>query len=359
MDKILIVEDEDLLRLSLKEILEQEGFECFEAKDGNTGLEFVHSANPDLILCDVRMPGMDGLELLNEVRNTPNTSQIPFIFLSALIDRTDIRKGMNLGADDYLTKPVNPDELIKSIRTRLNKNLEIRKRLDGLRTTITKSLPHEMRTPLVSIIGYAEILTDLFKADENKQAFEFAEEIYKSGLRLNRLIQNFIMYTKLESLDSEVSSSNIKLNPVNISKNFIEDIAVKKAQEYKREQDLILNIEQTTLSVDLNDFSILLEEIIDNAFKFSYEGSAITLKTSNKENLFEIILQDNGRGMTEQQINSVGALQQFERNVFEQQGAGMGLIISKKIVERYGGKFILESKKGSGITVKIKLLRLK
>ena len=119
MKRILIIEDQAPMRRNLAQLLELEGYAVLSADNGLTGLELARKERPDVILCDVMMPGLDGHGVIRALREDATTTQIPFIFLTARGDRTDIRTGMNFGADDYLTKPVVRDDLLAAIETRL------------------------------------------------------------------------------------------------------------------------------------------------------------------------------------------------------------------------------------------------
>jgi len=121
-EKILVIEDEKLLLENIEDILSfQENFEVITAENGRIGLELAQKNEPDLIICDIMMPELDGYEVLTGLRNNFKTAMIPLIFLTAKADRLDLRKGMELGADDYLTKPFTPNELLKAIAIRLEK----------------------------------------------------------------------------------------------------------------------------------------------------------------------------------------------------------------------------------------------
>jgi two-component system alkaline phosphatase synthesis response regulator PhoP len=128
MTTILVIEDQQPIRENITAILETEGYHVIAAKDGSFGLRLVREKQPDLVVCDIMMPGIDGYGVLNALRHNPMTAAIPFIFLSARSDRLDQRQGMNLGADDYLTKPFTRHELLDSIRARLQKHSMIMKR---------------------------------------------------------------------------------------------------------------------------------------------------------------------------------------------------------------------------------------
>jgi DNA-binding response OmpR family regulator len=119
MPKILVIEDEPQMRKNILTILEMEGFEGLGAENGRLGLEMIRAHLPHLILCDVMMPELDGYAVLKELRADPAIAEIPFLFLTAKGERADFRAGMNLGADDYLTKPVVLDDLLSALRVRL------------------------------------------------------------------------------------------------------------------------------------------------------------------------------------------------------------------------------------------------
>ncbi len=132
MTKILIIEDEDAIRENIAELLEIENFEVETAANGVQGLQQAQTFIPDLILCDVMMPKLDGYGVLTELRKQPETANIPFIFLTAKSERTDLRQGMNLGADDYLTKPCSSDELLDAIAARLQRTAQQQEQLKQL-----------------------------------------------------------------------------------------------------------------------------------------------------------------------------------------------------------------------------------
>jgi len=145
MLKILIIEDEDSIRENIIELLLSEGFQAFGAAQGQPGIELACQHQPDLIVCDIMMPDIDGYTVLTELQKQPLLANIPFIFLTAKSEREDLRLGMELGADDYITKPFTPIELLSAIRTRLKKQQqylfqyqEERERAKGLKQKVSE-----------------------------------------------------------------------------------------------------------------------------------------------------------------------------------------------------------------------------
>ena len=121
MTRILLIDDDNRLRRNCAALLRTEGFTVVEASDGQQGITTAHLERPDLIICDVNMPAMNGHSVLTEIRKHPDTQNVPFIFLTGDGEMKQLRQGMNLGADDYLVKPVDPDQLLKAVRVRLER----------------------------------------------------------------------------------------------------------------------------------------------------------------------------------------------------------------------------------------------
>ena len=132
MYSILIIEDDQAICTNIELILKMEGYRVFSANNGRGGLSMIQEKRPDLILCDIMMPEMDGRELLEELRNDPDCTDIPLIFVTAMGERSEVRQGMAAGADDYLTKPFSADELVAAVTGRLY-------RLETIRHHSTKS----------------------------------------------------------------------------------------------------------------------------------------------------------------------------------------------------------------------------
>lgn len=171
--KVLIIEDNNDIRENVMEILQLAGYEAHEAKNGKAGVELALSHLPDIILCDIMMPELDGYGVLYMLNKNPDTAAIPFIFLTAKAERVDLRKGMEMGADDYLTKPFDDMDLLNAIETRLKKK-ELQKDF------YSKSLDR-----LNTLIGKNEGLNELKKIIQERKSRQFKKNqvIYYDGDR--------------------------------------------------------------------------------------------------------------------------------------------------------------------------------
>src|ERR1017187_6263923 len=211
MSKILVIDDESWLREMIRLALEQEGFEVLEAANSADGVTQAREQLPDLILCDVNMDRAGaGFTILAKLREDAATAAIPFILMTGLADAAGMRHGMDLGADDYLPKPFKVDELYATVNARLRKAQTVRaeaeKKLSLLRSQISLMLPHEMRTPLNGIISNSELLAESADSLDPKTIAEMSQEICQSGQRLERLIENFLIYAQLEIVASDPKS---------------------------------------------------------------------------------------------------------------------------------------------------------
>ncbi|PZO37415.1 MAG: hybrid sensor histidine kinase/response regulator [Pseudanabaena frigida] len=358
MTRILVIEDEDLIRDSLEDLLLIEGFEVITAENGEKGVYLATQRHPDLILCDVMMPILNGYEVLEQVRKDKELSTVPFLFLTSMMDRRSNRKGMSLGADDYLEKPCTKDELLTAISVSLGKQKAIDRRIeekmDALRSSITLSLPHEFQTPLSGIMGLSELMMmqgeDLVPAE----VYEYAEGIHRSAERLYRLIQNYLLYSKLLLLRSQGQERFTAPYPCN-TQMIITNIGDRKAREYDRHNDLELDLVEVDLGFSSEDLIKIADELIDNAFKYSKKGSKVFLRSYITDSQWIFSIQDSGRGMNEEQIANIGAYIQFERQFYEQQGMGLGLSLAKTLVEFYGGDINVQSQEYLGTKICISI----
>jgi signal transduction histidine kinase len=348
MKKILVIEDELLLRQGIAEILNFEGFNVIEAPNGEKGiLAALHEA-PDLVLCDIMMPLMDGYEVLYQIRCHDSTKLIPFIFMTALAERSDQRSGMELGSDDYITKPFTREELLSAVNTQLRKSNDkteqAESRLNELRNTIIRHLPHELLTPLNGMMVYGELLKDYPETMTLADLPEIGKNIYNSALRLNHLIQNYLIYSQLELRSPIIRQEN----PLKDVKQKCDQVAIEVASRYERLNNLLLETTDGPLYMGETEFIKIVEEMTDNAFKFSPQGSLVTVRCGIKMGKFYLQVEDFGRGMSAANISRIGAYMQFKREQLEQQGSGLGLIITKRLIEMHRGELLIESTEGIG-----------
>ena len=357
--RILLIDDSEFILESTATLLQFENYEVLTALDGEKGIEIALKEVPDLIICDVSMPGMSGYEVVEQIRANKTTMGIPFIFLTAFTDKAKMREGMDKGADDYLTKPFSKKELTSAIDSQWKKfgigETKVQEKVETVGKNLNYALPHEFRTVLSQLIGSANLLKNNVDDLEKEDIVEVATDMASSITRLTRITDNFLLFTKLEtfadSKDSIIQLRNMKT--VEPCAN-LEDIANTASMRYNRlgEVEVKNYVLDISIAMGTELFFKLIDEIIDNALKFSKNGSKTTIDAELAEdNLLKITISDNGVGMTQEQINNVGAYMQFQRDIYEQQGVGIGLIIAKRIVEIHGGSFEIKSEKDVGTNI--------
>ena len=365
MTTVLAIEDESSILDNILEILRLGGMDAHGAMDGLEGIEKAFKLNPDLILCDINMPEMDGYGVLMEIRSDPRTSHIPFIFLTAYVDRPFQRRGMNMGAADYLTKPFNAKELLDTVKAQLEKHEEQEARrtaeVERLRNNMVMALPHELRTPLTGIISCADILLMDFDdqiTPDIGRIEQMLRIIHRSGQRLQHLIENYLIYSQIELYTSDPE----KMPPLTRGEGLAfptlvtKDVAADVAESVQRADDLTIRKSvDAEVKVTRANLVKIVSELVSNAFKFSAEGKPVTVETDIDDGEFRLRVIDEGRGLSKEAIAILGAYMQFDRSIYEQQGIGLGLIIAKRLAELHGGRLLVDSTEGEGTTITVYL----
>lgn len=358
MKKILICEDEEIVRESVAGILRHQNYEVFSAENGETGFKLAKKLLPDLILSDIAMPKLDGYGLIKKIKADKLINSIPIIIISILKKNIERRQALRLGADDFLAKPFTIDELLESINRRFEALKEVKRKqneeLLSFKNNLSYTLPHEFRTPLNGIIGPVKLLKQEFEHLEQEEIFSYLDVIDNSANRLNELVSNFLNFSELNLIS--LMPDEIKKLRNSITKNtsdIIRQSAITIANDYNRKEDVEFKLENEAINISKEHFIRLLSEVLKNAFKFSEEGNMVSVMTYKDDKFFKIRVIDKGIGFKENQIEDIDLYKQFDRNIKQQQGIGLGLNISKKILEIYGGRleFGNAPKKGTLVTI--------
>lgn len=361
MTTILVIDDDISIRNSLQDALTTVGFNVVTAENTEEGLNIIRYHRPDLILCDVMMPKMTGYDLLEYLQNEIDLTYIPFIFLTGNSDTKEMRRGMEMGADDYLFKPFSIEYLLKAINTRLEKSLKLKQKsaetLKQLRQNISLALPHEVNTPLNGIGASAQLLKDYHDSLSQEDIAEIAGVILESTQRLTRLVQNFLLYAELELISNDDEKIKLLRQDENGCSllNLVQPLAVEIASKYQRPSDLNLNCRDVTVRMSESHLQKALTELIDNAFKYSEAKQKVKIDTDTSNSVVKLIIFNEGKGMTPEEIEKIGAYMQFQRKKYEQQGSGLGFSIACKLLEIYQGEVTINSVYGEYTQVEILL----
>lgn len=360
MKKILVIDDEDFLRDMVRMALVERGYEVVEAADGATGIELARRELPDLILCDVRMERVDGYLTLSSLREEASTASIPVILMTGMVDQAGMRHGMELGADDYLPKPFTLDGLYAAVEARLKKAQtardEAEQKMARLRDNISLMLPHEMRTPLNGILSFAELLEVSADSLPPEEIADMGRTIKESGQRLQRLIDNFLAYVQLEIAAADPAQTEALRGAVTTNAGELVRFEAQGAAEAAgRSADLQLAVANVSAPMSAGNLLRLVQEIVGNALKFSPSGTPVVVSLSVTDGRVTLRVADRGCGFTPEQVANIGAYIQFGRKTNEQQGAGLGLVIAKRISELHGGGMTITSDADAGTVVQVSL----
>ncbi|MFY7651592.1 MAG: hybrid sensor histidine kinase/response regulator, partial [Chitinophagaceae bacterium] len=333
--KLLLIDDERPLLMNVKEILELEGFEVVTGGNGFEGLAQFEKEKPDLIVCDIMMPDMDGYGFIQRLRERGYTD-VPFIFLTAKSDYDDIRTGMTIGADDYLIKPVKGKQLVEAIRTRLQRKREINKRLEKDLAQIENGFKlvtdQEFFASAYDIINYLHMLKAKYTEMSGDKVQEYLGYMEKSTGRLIKLL------TKVKTWQEQ--KKNLEAQAHNPVATAVLEVLKKSAKaaaiSYQREADLLLNVtEDAYVAASPELLETLFGELLDNAFKFSDKGNPVVIGSMKDNQQYVIMVADCGKSTTAESLNNI---KPFEKRGDGQNdpGVGLGLAITQLIVKSIG-----------------------
>ncbi len=349
MNRVLIVEDDAVARRQLAQLFQFEDFEVTEAESGEAAVASASTAAPDLVICDIMMPGMDGFGVLEALRGRNQTALTPFIFLTAKAGGKDVRQGMNQGADDYITKPFDPDSLLASARQRLSRRRaqleETERRATDTSMLAAAALPREME----ACLAHLERLSDILAAKSGDNA---GKSIKAEVGRLRTLSQRLRLYGELPSLYAR-RFSGLGGKQASCSFQVAVDTARAAANEWNRAEDLQASPSEASCPLPASSLEVLVRELVDNACKFSPDGAPIRLSIEPEPALCKIIVSDQGRGMSREQIREIGAFKQFWSGSERPSGLGIGLVLVQTLVRLHGGELQIESRPGAGTRVSV------
>ncbi len=360
--KVLVVEDDVYLLEGIRDILELAGYEVVTANSGKEGLNVLrHDGKlPDLIVSDIMMPEMDGYELLNAIRSDNNWLEIPFIFLTAKGERADKNLGKELGADDYVPKPFEPNDLLVAVSAKLRRAHQLKQRQDQMVLSIKRSiltiLYHEFNTPLTYVIAYNDMLKQGPEALTADILRQYLAGVDAGATRLRHLVEDFILLVELETGESQESFILHRRPMQNYDRILAPLIDEYKPEISAQQQTLQIEIDPTTPPIVAYEAYLVkaVRCLLDNAMKFASAGNNITLRVGPLPHDHQIVcfeVTDQGRGIAEEHLERIfEPFYQIDREAFEDQGSGAGLALVQRITKLHGGEVRVESTFGEGST---------
>ena len=362
---ILVIEDEGTQRMLTCDCLEEAGFKVAEAVNGEDGISQVHALRPDLVLLDVMLPGMDGFEVCQRIRDAPEIGHTPVVLITGRDNTNDVKRGFTAGATDFFAKPVRwnllPTRINFVLRTSrlegdLRRSKEAAEKASQAKSNLLSTMGHELRTPLNAIIGFSEMIKNhVYGPVGDPRYEEFIEDIHASGSLLLRGINDVLEIVDTESL--EINSEN---RQVSISDIVNQVVAATTPEATANNISIVNECPATGVEVtgDPARLRHAVSNLVSNAVKFGKSGGNVKIK-SERSITNEIILSiiDDGIGIPDKDLNRV--MDPFEQadnglsRTFE--GMGLGLPLASAIVQMHGGELILASELEQGTVVTIKL----
>jgi len=360
---ILVVEDDLALLEGIRELLELTEYKVLTAMNGREALDVLEKQRPDLIVSDIMMPEMDGYQFHEKVSEQPELSAIPFIFLTARGEKADIRRGKEIGVDDYITKPFDDEDLLVGVRAKLSRWESLRKQRDeevsDLKSKILLTLSHEFRTPLTYIINYSDLLELEGQKVEGEDFQDFMQGIRRGALRLNSLVDDFLILVEIETGEAE-DAYRYRRRRIEETDLWLR-VIVKPFQTTAKERGLTLITDVPedlpALVADEVYLSDAIGRLLGNAIKFSTDESEwVRFSAEAEGDQLVLRVQDKGQGIKEEDLGGLfDVFHQIDRAKREQQGSGSGLAICKGIIAVHGGEVGVESEFGKGSTFWISL----
>lgn len=370
--RILYIEDNPESRALVRGVLEARGFDMLEASDGIAGIDLAISSHPDLILCDIEMPGIDGYETATRLRSYRGLDQCPIVVLTSHGDRG---LSLSIGCDGYIEKPIDVEkfpgqlrEFLKGKREKVRGPEERRylreysqslvERLEATvreltaansrlraaarsKTEFMQNLSHELATPLTPITGYLKILQSGKAGALSDAQMKILESMTTSGDRLSRTIDNLVDFATLESGGYAIQRDNF--DPAVMARGIADE---EKPKARARRVTLEVQIVGSGQGYgDVRKLKQAVGNLLDNAIKFSPHGSSVLLRVAIDEARLACEVYDQGEGMLADEAERVFDPFFHADRVGEERapGAGLGLPVAKQIVEAHGGKIWAES----------------
>lgn len=355
---ILIVDDNPINLKIFGHMLREQCYQIVEARDGLTALNMFESMKPDLVLLDVMMPGIDGFEVCRIIKSDDKNSNVPVIFLSARNDVSDIVKGFDSGAVDYLAKPFNKAELLVRLKTHLDFKI-MRDEListsnhltdlNELKNRLFSIIGHDLRSPLSNVKMTLDFILRKIIDPSGSDFEETIHELVRSTDEMFSLLENLFGWARSQSETLEIVPE--KIFPGEI----VSSVLTFFGSRLKEKEISIDNQIDSSVYVWADSYLIkaVLKNLISNAIKYSFRGGTVVISAVPSENEILICVTDFGVGIEiERQSRLFSASKQVRTFGTENEtGSGIGLLLCKDFVEKSGGLLKLESTKGQGSTI--------
>ena len=364
--KLLVVDDVQTNVLLLKALLSKDGYGILVANNGQEALEVIRNENPDLILLDVMMPGMDGFEVAERLKSEEYRCEIPIIFLTALDDTQSIVNGFKLGAGDFISKPFRKEELMVRIKHQLSlvaarriieeKNEELRKTIAG-RDKMYSVIAHDLRSPMASMkMLLNTIMMSVEKDKIDPDIFDMLEMSNKTSEEVFSLLDNLLKWTKSQLGKLTVISQ--KLDISGLADGVVE--VMNSVAEVKHIKLIRTDHESFFVYVDIEMIKSVLRNLISNAVKFSNPDSDIKVGIKAEDGKVIVSVTDSGKGIKKEDQHKLlkDSTHFTTYGTNSEEGSGLGLLLCRDFARKNGGELWFESEENLGSVFSFSLPQL-
>lgn len=364
--KLLVVDDVQTNVLLLKALLGKEGYGILVANNGQEALEVIRNENPDLILLDVMMPGMDGFEVAERLKSEEFRCEIPIIFLTALDDTQSIVNGFKLGVGDFISKPFRKEELMVRIKHQLSlvaarriieeKNEELRKTIAG-RDKMYSVIAHDLRSPMASMkMLLNTIMMSVEKDKIDPDIFDMLEMSNKTSEEVFSLLDNLLKWTKSQL--GKLTVIPQKLDISGLADGVVE--VMNSVAEVKHIKLIRTDHESFFVYVDIEMIKSILRNLISNAVKFSNPDSEIKIGIKAEDGKVIVSVTDSGKGIKKEDQHKLlkDSTHFTTYGTNSEEGSGLGLLLCRDFARKNGGELWFESEENLGSVFSFSLPQL-
>ena len=353
--RVLVVEDDEKSRRLMRDLLAVHGYQVSEAVEGEDALRQVAAEPPDVILSDVMMPKLDGIELCRRLKSDEKTAPIPVLLVTALHDRPDRLRGIASGATDFITKPVDTAEVLLRVRNavRVKRLYDQRNALLHMRENLSDMIVHDLRNPLLAITLCARRIE---AQDSPPAVARLAESILEQVQFLERFVCDLLSVSRMEQghLDLQRTAENM----VELGRAALRNHQVLADAKHIR-LDVVAPDGDCIAEVDKGLFERLLDNLISNAVKFAPNGTSVTLRVQQADDCgrtCRIQVEDEGPGIPLGYREAI--FDKFEIVKMKDSAApqtGIGLALCRMVAEAHGARIFVETRQPHGSIFTVEL----
>ena len=358
--KILIVDDVVSNVLLLKILLTNEKFQVCTANNGTSCIEMARSEHPDLILLDVMMPDISGFDTAVILKKDETTKEIPIIFLTALNTPADLVHGFQVGANDFLTKPFNKEELVMRVMQQISlvaakriiekQNAELRATLSN-RDKMYSVIAHDLRSPMASIRMVLNLLVQSTTVETvGEETYMLLDQANRESEEVHDLLDNLLKWTKSQTGRLSVVIQDLDLNDIIPG---VVDIFEMIAQTKNIKLNLERPEEPLIVHADNDMLKTVVRNFMSNAIKFSPEGSSIEIVMKKEGDYAKVSVSDHGVGIAADRLETIFHKGDTTYGTGGEEGSGLGLQLCQDFATKIGGECQVESTEGQGSTFSV------